>query len=416
MIMNKAKPIAIYLPQFHTIPENDQWWGKGFTEWTNVKKAYPQFEGHYQPHIPHESIGYYDLRDPEVLVKQVAIAKEYGIYGFCFYHYWFAGKKLLETPINNYLNYVDKIDFPYCLCWANENWTRRWDGREDEILIAQNHTDQDDLAFILDKIPFFKDKRYIRIKGKPVLFVYRTELLPDAKKTAEIWRAAMKEHGVGEIYLIRVESIVANISPADIGFDAAAEFAPDWRNLGYQAFPVSIENNNTPLVIDYFDTVLRILSKKIPDYKFFRCVFPYWDNSSRRGSSALTFLNTEPNIFEFYLQQIVNFTRTSHDKDEQIFLLNAWNEWGEGCHLEPDQKNQYRYLEICKKVIQTSESNPLFEIILQMYSKQIQTEQELNVLTQKTERFFNSKPYKLLNRILQPFKFIWRLIKRRKGA
>jgi lipopolysaccharide biosynthesis protein len=408
--MNNVKPIAIYLPQFHTIPENDKWWGEGFTEWVNVKKGELLFEGHYQPHIPHESIGYYNLSNPEILINQAAMAQNYGIYGFCFYHYWFGGKKLLDLPVENYLKSADRTSFPFCLCWANENWTRRWDGRENEILIAQNHSDEDDLAFILDKIPYFKDSRYVRINDKPVLLIYRTELLPDPKKSAAIWRQAMREHGIGEIYLIRIESIDANINPMDIGFDAATEFAPDWRNLGNEVTPEPI-NRETPLVIDYYDTIMRILSKKMPDYKIFRCVFPHWDNSARRGSSALAFINTDIDIFEFYLQKVIDFTRKHHKEEEQFFFINAWNEWGEGCHLEPDKKNQFKYLESCKKVLDKRVTNPIYDLLLNMYSRERETAQNLKELTQKTERILNSKPYKLLKLILKPVKFIWDKIK-----
>jgi lipopolysaccharide biosynthesis protein len=409
--MNKIKPIAFYLPQYHAIPENDEWWGEGFTEWTNVKKAQPLFEGHYQPHVPHESLGYYDLRDPEVLVKQAAMAKEYGIYGFCFYHYWFGGKKLLQTPVENYLN-SGKSDFPYCLCWANENWTRRWDGLENEILLAQKHSDQDDLDFIIDKIPYFKDIRYIRINDKPVLLVYKTELLPDAKKTAELWRTAMRENGIGEIYLIRVENTVANLNPDDIGFDGAVEFAPDWRLPGFSHFPETYNKPESLNVYDYLDTAFRALSKDLPDYKIFRGVFPNWDNTARRGSSAFCFLNNDPSIFEFYLQQIVNYTRTHYEPDEQFVFINAWNEWGEGCHLEPDEKNQFSYLEICRKVLNSYESNPILERLLYLYKTQIQTDKQLKLLTRKIDSVIDYKPYKLVKALLEPFAATWRLFKK----
>ncbi|MDJ0634982.1 MAG: glycoside hydrolase family 99-like domain-containing protein [Xenococcaceae cyanobacterium MO_188.B29] len=183
---NNIKAIAFYLPQYHPIPENDKWWGKGFTEWTSVAKAKPLFKDHYQPHLPAD-LGFYDLRLPEVRQAQADLAREYGIYGFCYYHYWFNGKRLLERPFNEVLE-SGKPDFPFCLCWANENWTRRWDGQDREILIEQKYSVVDDREHIKSLISAFKDPRYIKIDGKPLFLIYRVNSLPDPSLTQKIWR------------------------------------------------------------------------------------------------------------------------------------------------------------------------------------------------------------------------------------
>ncbi len=350
--MNKTKLIAFYLPQFHPIPENDEWWGKDFTEWTNVRKAVPLFPGHYQPHVPGQ-LGYYDLRSSDIRDAQAALAKEYGIQGFCYYHYWFNGRPLLEQPFNEVLR-SRKPDLPFCLCWANENWTRRWDGEDKKVLIAQKYSHEDDRRHIESLIPAFRDERYIRINDKPIFLVYKTNLLPDAKKTAEIWRDTAKSAGLGDIYLIRIENYFRDFDPApeEIGFDAAVEFAPHLGSFGPRVTStVSLYDealNANPQIYDYDNIMKEMLTRPKPPYKLFRGGFPSWDNSARRSNSPVIFINSSPEKYAFWLAHIIWYTLEHSAEEEQLVFINAWNEWGEGCHLEPDEKYGLRYLEATK--------------------------------------------------------------------
>lgn len=345
-----VKLIAFYLPQFHPIPENDAWWGKGFTEWTNVKSAKPQFTGHYQPRIPGE-LGYYDLRDPSVQRRQVELAKLYGLGGFCFYFYWFAGKRLLETPTLQYLE-NKALDFPFCLCWANENWSRRWDGLERDILIGQKHSRKDDLAFIEYIAKYFQDKRYICIDGKPLLLVYRPSLLPSPKKTVELWRKWCREQGIGEIYLAYTQSFEA-VDPEKYGFDAAIEFPPDYIT------PLMITDQIEPTDSDFSGVACdwnllaaRSHEYEIPDYKIFRGICPSWDNTARRKQNGTIFLNSSPHKYLEWLNNAIGDTISRFDRgDERLIFINAWNEWAEGTYLEPDEKHGYAHLEATRMVL-----------------------------------------------------------------
>lgn len=348
------RAIAFYLPQFHPIPENDAWWGKGFTEWRNVAQAKPLFPGHYQPHIPAD-LGFYDLRVPETREAQAALAREYGIHGFCYYHYWFNGRRILERPFHEVLS-SGKPDFPFCLCWANENWTRAWDGGSENILLAQHHSPEGDLEHIRDLIPALRDDRYIRVDGKPLLLVYRTEIIPDPARMAEIWRGEAIRAGIGDLYLARVESFSSDISPKSHGFDAAVEFAPDWRNKGAPLFrgrhfdvltklglfPDVYANHH---VFNYDSMVQAMLQKPEVDHIRLRCVTPGWDNSPRRSQGgAAIFTDSTPECYRNWLCEIVHRTRMKFAGDERIVFINAWNEWAEGNHLEPDLKWGHAYL------------------------------------------------------------------------
>ncbi len=218
--------LAFYLPQFHPIPENDEWWGAGFTEWRNVVRARPLFRGHHQPHLPGE-LGFYDLRVPEVRQAQADLARAFGVDGFVYYHYWFGGRRLLERPFQEVLERGEP-DLPFALCWANENWTRAWDGGGDQVLVRQHHGEEEDLRHLRALAPALADSRYVRIDGRPLLLVYRATLLPDPKRTTDTWRAEAARLGLGELHLARVESFAPERGdPRSLGFDSAVEFQPD---------------------------------------------------------------------------------------------------------------------------------------------------------------------------------------------
>ena len=346
------KVIAFYLPQFHPFSENNKWWGQGFTEWTNVSKAKPNFVGHYQPRYPAD-LGYYDLRLPEILAQQAALAKQYGVGGFCFYYYWFDGKRLLEQPIEQMLKSKEP-DFPFCLCWANENWTRRWDGLEYDVLMAQAHSPEDDVAVINDLIRYFKDARYIRIDGRPLLLVYRVALFPNFIETAARWRDTCRQAGIGEIYLTSVESfdgVNGNRDPATFGCDAAVEFPP--HGMG-EAKPVPgavLNPNFAGTVGHYNDVAVRFATRPAPAYTRFRSVMPGWDNTARRQDTSFCFDQSTPGAFQAWLEESLEQTRLDRYGDEKLVFLNAWNEWAEGAYLEPDKRFGHTYLEAVRNAL-----------------------------------------------------------------
>lgn len=337
-----TKLIAFYLPQFHPIPENDIWWGKGFTEWANVSRAVPQFIGHHQPKLPGE-LGFYDLRIPDIQKRQVELANLSGMYGFCFHFYWFNGKRLLEAPLEQFLSKQD-LNIKFCINWANENWSRKWDGRDDQTLIKQEHSDNDDLAFIRYISKYFRDFRYIRIDGKPLLIIYRPAEFPDAKKTAERWRSWCRNNGIGEIYLALTHSF-ESLNPKRIGFDAAIEFPPNSFMLDDISGQFEIKNRNYRGHIYDYNQLIQLARNFVkPDYKKFRGICPAWDNEARKPGKATLLANSSPEAYKEWLELILNYTDTNFAKEEKLVFINAWNEWAEGAYLEPDRWYGYAYL------------------------------------------------------------------------
>jgi hypothetical protein len=351
---SRVRVLSFYLPQFHPIPENDEWWGRGFTEWRTVSRARPLFRGHDQPHVPAD-LGFYDLRDPDARDAQATLARDYGIHGFCYYHYWFNGRRLLGRPLDEVLA-TGRPDFPFCLCWANEDWTRVWDGRSGEILIRHEYSEEDDRRHIQWLGTVMRDDRYIRIGDRPLLLVYRATLLPDPLRTTNLWREEAERMGLGELFLCRVESFASEHGdPTSLGFDASIEFQPDWTQLGrplhrgmfwsaLRTLRLSSRAYQTHRIHDYGSVLRRMLEKSEPAYRRFPCVTPSWDNTPRREVDAVILKNSTPELYAEWLGAIVRKAAVAPPEEALVFV-NAWNEWGEGSHLEPSQRWGRAYLE-----------------------------------------------------------------------
>lgn len=355
--------IAINLPQFHPFKENNDWWGEGFTEWTNVTKASPRFEGHYQPHLPTDT-GFYDLRLPDARQMQADMARAAGIYGFCYYHYWFNGHRLMERPVNEILA-SGEPDFPFMLCWANENWARNWDGGYQNILMEQKYCIEDDIAhmeYLCKEV--FSDKRYIRVDGKPFFVLYRPELVDNIEETIFHWRETAKKFGE-ELYLGFFKRYDLDCKKyLATGFDVVIDFQPFsnisqiptidnrdltiWkrilRKFGLQKWPSNY-------IYDYEDVVNYACKYFDHPYKFYHGITPQWDNSPRRvGKPFLAFINSTPELYGKWLRYILS-QFTPYSKEENFVFINAWNEWAEGNHLEPDNKHGRAYLEETRAAI-----------------------------------------------------------------
>lgn len=339
------KLIAFYLPQFHPIPENDEWWGKGFTEWTNVTRAKPLFDGHHQPQLPAD-LGFYDLRLRDALHEQIRLARQYGIDGFCYHYYWFSGKRLLETPLENML--VDpESNMPFCLCWANENWTRRWSGDEQEVLIEQRYLPEDAQTFAHDIAKYLLDPRYIKCDGLPLLVIYRPQQIPDIVSVVCTWREQFRAEGVGEVHLCAALTH-NNFDYEQFGFDSGVEFPPHNRALlGVDAINQDVDFYEPfkGSAINYHELAEAYLKRSHDGRRIFRGVFPAWDNTARAQNRAMVVLNGTPQNYEYWLSQTIKRSCEENSTASRFVFINAWNEWAEGCHLEPDQKYRMQFLE-----------------------------------------------------------------------
>ncbi len=357
----QAKALAYYLPQFHQISLNDQNFGLGFTEWTNVTTTPPLYKGHNQPHIPID-VGFYDLSRPDVMYRQVELAKIYGIYGFCFYYYWFSGRKLLEKPLENWLRHPD-LDRHFCFFWANEPWTKIWSGQPDCIICPQNYAPGDENLFFQDALPYFEDPRYIKINGCPVLIIYRPWLMGQSRslRFMEGLREQAQRNGFPNMYLLTPQPGKPIGSLSDWGFDGMSEFFP--YGLSDVDYESSSDRFVAPDVFILFHQVKKYLEEKRyfydSDYPVYKGAFTTWDNSPRRGSRGVSiYEGVTPELYQTWLEDICRHTQKTFPIDQRYIFINAWNEWAEGAHLEPDYRYGYTWLQATKNALERSAPLP----------------------------------------------------------
>ncbi len=340
----RAKLLAYYLPQFHAIPENDAWWGLGFTEWRNIIRGQPRYRGHQQPRVP-EQLGFYDLNDINVLKKQVELARVAGVYGFCFYYYNFNGRRILEKPIEAILS-EKSIDFPFCLMWANENWTRTWDGFDRAVLLQQDYRKEDDAAFVTDVARHFKDTRYIRVNDRPLFFIYRPGQIPMAKERIREWRGLWESVHKERPLIFMVQGF-DDVDPRAYELDGAIEFPPHKicanmqpLNPGLELFDPDFSGH----VVSYAEAIERSVREAVPEFPLIKTAAPSWDNEARRPGRGMTLQGSTPARYERWLRALVEWAQAHPVYGENFVAVNAWNEWAEGAYLEPDVYHGAAYL------------------------------------------------------------------------
>ncbi len=368
---NMPKALAFYLPQFHPIPENDEWWGTGFTEWTNVMRGRPLFPGHYQPHVPGE-LGYYDLRVPEVRAAQAELARSHGLSGFVYYHYWFHGRRLLERPFDEVLA-SGEPDFPFALCWANEEWTRNWDASTGRVLVPQEFSDADDLAHIRWLATAFADDRYIKIDGRPLMLIYRVPQLPNPQRTAEIWRTEAQRLGFPDLYLCWVESHGRPPGgPEEFGMDATVGFMPLHRDQVY----LTVGGARGHRLVDYHEATRVEMGRLWTPWKRFPSVMVQWDNTPRRPYGATIFREATPGLYEHWLRYTAASVAEVRPEENYLFIV-AWNEWAEGNHLEPDERYGRAFLEATASVLLQEHPPTLEQFNAQVWAEKTQKPTDL---------------------------------------
>lgn len=352
---NDPKLLAFYLPQYYPDEHNNRWWGKGVTEWTNVGKAMPQYIGHYQPRCPGE-LGYYDLRIQDNIYRQIELARIFGIYGFCFYYYWFDDVRILEKPFNNFVN-DPHIDYPFAICWANESWTKQWNGFSNTPLLVQNNTVESYVNFIKSCYLLFSKPNYIKINNKPFLMIYRPDNMPERKNVINEWRKFVYEKLGLELYISAVYR--DGFDFISDGFDSVNEFAP---NLAFSSDSTKIVTNTKKImckeffgrIYDYEDFVVNKKYFNFNNPNAYRALCPMWDNTPRRKNGARIFDGATPDLYKQWLKDIIIETKQRVEKkelDDNLIFINAWNEWAEGAYLEPDLYWKYGYLEATRDAI-----------------------------------------------------------------
>lgn len=372
--MNDVRFIAIYFPQFHAIPENDKWWGAGFTDWVNVKRAKPLYADHYQPRVP--VAGYYDQSDARVIRRQVEMAREYGLSGFCHYHYWFEGKQLLETPTNLFLD-MKELDFPFCLSWANETWSRRWDGQEHHILQLQTHSPtvkawEQHFQYL---IRAWTDPRHLRVDGRPIFFIYRPDKIEKPGEMFDYWQTRARNYGLDGLYFVAVSQYKTPAWETLRHFDAVFRFQPAVATVTLaEANPpfyrrhfarlramiprplairlqAAIDSMHRPNILDYDDVWQKIIEQPVDRaITTFEGAYVDWDNTARYGERATIYRGARPERFQHWLGRLADKVRANNRPDERLVFINAWNEWAESAYLEPDERWGDRYLQAVRNV------------------------------------------------------------------
>jgi lipopolysaccharide biosynthesis protein len=363
---NSVRLVCFYLPQFHPIPENDEWWGPGFTEWTNVMRAPKLFRSHEQPHIPAD-LGFYDLRAPETRNAQAELAREYGIEAFCYWHYWFAGRRILERPFNEALA-SRQPQFPFCLAWANDSWSGVWHGAPDRVLLEQTYPGADDEAAHFNAVvEAFFDPRYLKVEGKPLFLIYKPYRIPEVERFIAHWRTLAHRAGLKGLYL------VANVNdmqwPAQAkGFDALVPHNPGIttfhvfhrqfaaldehtrRYTGGTVMDLFWRLRGKPMTMDYREYIRLALPALPFDFDAYPCVVPNWDNTPRCNDAGYVLTRSTPELFKLHLQEAIEQVR-HRAVDKRVVFVKSWNEWAEGNYLEPDQQYGRRYLEACREAL-----------------------------------------------------------------